>query len=187
MEFKKEISKCCTNWTDQFLNKRNCLNLRFHQVLITQKTSDLIEESNSSFLWGCKCRSGKTFMIGGIILKQLKVKQKLNVLIITPAPTETIPQFTNDLLYKFKDFDVFSIHNVENSKSVNRLNISNDNNIFIMSKQLLQKYIDDNVISVIKNLKLDIIAFDENHFQVQRNYLNLFYDHIVQKIQLRYI
>ena len=164
MEFKKEILKNSTNCTDLFLNKRSCLNLRFHQELITQKTSDLIEESNRSFLWGCKCRSGKTFMIGGIILKQLKIKRKLNVLIIVPAPTETVPQFTNDLLYKFKDFDQFTIHNIENSKLINNLNVSNNSNIFIMSKQLLQKYIDDNVIIAIKNLKLDIIAFDENHF-----------------------
>ena len=39
-----------------------------------------------------------------------------------------------------------------------------DSNIFVMSKQLLQKYIDDKTIMKIKNLKLDIIGFDENHF-----------------------
>ena len=33
-----------------------------------------------------------------------------------------------------------------------------------MSKQLLQKYINDKTIMKIKNLKLDIIGFDENHF-----------------------
>ena len=33
-----------------------------------------------------------------------------------------------------------------------------------MSKQLLQKYINEKTIMKIKNLKLDIIAFDENHF-----------------------
>ncbi len=47
-------------------------------------------------------------MIGGIILKQLKIKKKLNVLIIIPAPTETDPQFTDlskDILtsYSFKN------------------------------------------------------------------------------------
>ena len=40
----------------------------------------------------------------------------------------------------------------------------NDNNIFIISKQLLQKYINETTILKIKNLKLDIICFDENHF-----------------------
>ena len=33
-----------------------------------------------------------------------------------------------------------------------------------MSKQLLQKYINEKTIMVIKNLELDLIAFDENHF-----------------------
>ena len=33
-----------------------------------------------------------------------------------------------------------------------------------MSKQLLQRYINDELIMEIKNLELDIIGFDENHF-----------------------
>jgi len=145
------------------LNSKENLILRFHQELITQKTSHLISEGNKSFLWGCKCRSGKTYMFGGIVSKQLKVKNKLNVLIITPAPTETAPQFTNDLFNKFKDFDKFKIHHIEGSKSLDSIETS-DNNIFVMSKQLLQKYINEKTILKIKNLKLDIIGFDENHF-----------------------
>ena len=66
-------------------------------------------------------RSGKTFIFAGIIIKQLKIKKKLNVLIITPAPTETAPQFTNDLFNKFKDFDKFKIHHIEGSKSLETL------------------------------------------------------------------
>jgi hypothetical protein len=45
----------------------------------------------------------------------------------------------------------------------------NENNIFVISKQLLQKYINDETIMKIKNLKLDIIAFDENHFSGTTN------------------
>ena len=33
-----------------------------------------------------------------------------------------------------------------------------------MSKQLLQKYINMDTISIINNLKLDIIGFDKNYF-----------------------
>jgi len=164
LAFKQDIIKNKQeDWQTIYLNSKENLNLRFHQELITQKTSNLIEEGNKSFLWGCKCRSGKTYMFGGIIIKQLKVKNKLNVLIITPAPTETAPQFTNDLFNKFKDFDKFKIHHIEGSKSIDSIEIS-DNNIFVMSKQLLQKYINDKTIMKIKNLKLDIIGFDENHF-----------------------
>jgi len=164
LAFKQDIIKNKNkDWQTIYLNSKENLILRFHQELITQKTSNLIEEGNKSFLWGCKCRSGKTYMFGGIIIKQLKVKNKLNVLIITPAPTETSPQFTNDLFNKFKDFDKFKIHHIERSTLLDSIKIS-DNNIFVMSKQLLQKYTNDKTIMKIKNLKLDIIGFDENHF-----------------------
>ncbi len=164
LQFKKDIIKNTNeNWNEMYLSSKENLKLRFHQELITEKTSNLIEEGNKSFLWGCKCRSGKTYMFGGIIMKQFNVKKKLNVLIITPAPTETAPQFTNDLFNKFKDFDKFKIHHIEGSKSLESIEIT-DNNIFVMSKQLLQKYINEKTIMKIKNLKLDIIGFDENHF-----------------------
>jgi hypothetical protein len=162
--FKQDIIKNKNNdWTNIYLSPKENLILRFHQELITYKTSNLISEGNKTFGWFCKCRSGKTYMIGGIILKQYEIKKKLNVLIITPAPTETSPQFTDDLFNKFKDFDKFKIHHIEGSKSIDTIEIS-ENNIFVISKQLLQKYINEKTKSEIKNLKLDIIAFDENHY-----------------------
>ena len=169
LAFKQDIIKNKDNdWNEIYLLPKDNLVLRFHQELITHKTSTLIEEGNKSFLWGCKCRSGKTYMIGGVIIKQLDIMKKLNVLIITPAPTETLPQFTDDLFNKFKDFDKFKIHHIEGSKKLNSLELDN-NNIFVMSKQLLQKYINEKTIMTIKNLKLDIIAFDENHFSGTTN------------------
>jgi site-specific DNA-methyltransferase (adenine-specific) len=164
LAFKQDIIKNNKkDWQDIYFNNKEKLKLRFHQELITQKTSELIEEGNKIFGWFCKCRSGKTYMVGGIIIKQQEIKKNLNVLIITPAPTETAPQFTNDLFNKFNDFNNFKIHHIEGSKNIDLLEI-NDNNIFVMSKQLLQKYINEKTIMKIKNLKLDIIAFDENHF-----------------------
>jgi hypothetical protein len=164
LSFKQSIIKNINeNWSEIYLLPKENLNLRFHQELIVQKTSKLIEEGNKSFLWGCKCRSGKTFMVGGLIRNQLKIKRKLNILIITPAPTETLPQFTDDLFRKFRDFNNFLIHDIDGSKTIENIEID-DNNIFIMSKQLLQRYIKEDTIMKIKNLKLDIICFDENHF-----------------------
>ena len=168
LEFKNDIIKNKEkydklDYNELYLTPKDKLNLRFHQELITQKTSDLIAEGYKSFLWGCKCRSGKTYMSGGIIIKEADKKDKLNILIITPAPTETAPQFTDDLFNTFKDFDFFKIHNIEGSKSLKNLKLENGN-IFVMSKQLLQKYVNDNTIIEIKNLKLDLIIFDENHF-----------------------
>jgi hypothetical protein len=164
----KQSKKCTINYDELYLSTKCNLCLRFHQELITQKTSTLIEEGNKSFLWGCKCRSGKTYMIGGLIINQFEIKKKINVLIITPAPTETAPQFTDDLFNKFKDFEPFKIHYIEGSVNIKKIKLE-DNNIFIMSKQLLQKYIDDNTIMKIKNLNLDIIGFDENHFSGTTN------------------
>lgn len=154
------------NFDQLYMLPKDMLKLRFHQELITQKTSLLIDDGNKSFLWGCKCRSGKTYMAGGIIIKQFNKKNKLNVLIITPVPTETIPQFTEDLFDKFKDFDNFKIHHINGIKSITSINNGNigNNNIFIASKQLMQKYIDKKTIMNIKNLNLDMIIFDENHF-----------------------
>ena len=170
MRFKADMLKHMTaskhakiNYDEIYLSPKCNLCLRFHQELITQKTSNLIEEGYKCFLWGCKCRSGKTYMFGGLIMKQFEIKQKLHVLIITPAPTETAPQFTDDLFNKFKEFETFKIHHIDGSKNIESLSLD-ESNIFVMSKQLLQKYIDDKTIMKIKNLKLDIIGFDENHF-----------------------
>jgi hypothetical protein len=151
------------NYDEIYLSPKCNLCLRFHQELITQKSSNLAEEGYKCFLWACKCRSGKTYMLGGLIIKQFEIKQKLNVLIITPAPTETAPQFTDDLFNKFKEFEAFKIHHIDVSKKIKDL-VLGESNIFVMSKQLLENYIDDNTIMKIKNLKLDIIGFDENHF-----------------------
>lgn len=164
LKFRQDIIKNKNeNWNGIYLLPKDNLILRFHQELITKKTSDLIQNGNKSFLWGCKCRSGKTFIAGGIIVKQFDIKKKLNVLIITPAPTETMPQFTNDLFNKFREFNKFKIHDISNSKQLKKL-VLNKNNIFVASKQLLQNYINNETILAIKNLKLDIIAFDDIQF-----------------------
>jgi hypothetical protein len=165
LEFKNTIKNYhIKQYNEIFLSGKDKLCMRFHQEFITQKTSDLILKGQKQFLWGCKCRSGKTFMVGGLIIKQRK--EKFNVLIITPAPTETIPQFTEDLFHKYYDFNDFAIHSIEGSNSIQKINLSK-NNIFIASKQLLQKYTEQSsktTISIIKDLGLDLIIFDENHF-----------------------
>jgi hypothetical protein len=159
----KHIDKGEINFDELFFSPKSNLELRFHQELITDKTLELMRESHKSFLWGCKCRSGKTFMTGGLIMKYFEFYKKTNVLIITPAPTETAPQFTDDLFRKFKDFEQLEIHPIHGSESLEKI-VLGTNNIFIMSKQLLQRYIEDETIVQIQNLKLDIIIFDENHF-----------------------
>ena len=154
------------NYSEIYGSKRDILKLRFHQELICTKIQNLIIENNKSFLIGAKCRSGKTYMVGGLILKEAERKNnanlKFNVLIITPAPSETLPQFTNDLFEKFKDFDKFTIHKL-NGKNMKLKNLS-ENNIFIASKQFLQRHTHDNILKCLSKIKMDMIFFDENHF-----------------------
>ena len=52
------------------------LNFPFHQRLIEKRTSNLISEGNKKILWGCKPRSGKTYMSGLLIISQHKLYQK---------------------------------------------------------------------------------------------------------------
>ena len=164
--FKQDIIKNFNeDWTNLYLNKKENLKLRFHQELITNKTIDLINQNHKNFLWGCKCRSGKTYMTGGIILKLLNKFNNINILIITPAPTETIPQFTDDLFDKFIDFNNFKIHSLI-GKNIKNIELGN-NNIFIVSKQLLQKYINNKKIN---ELNVKMIIFDENHRTSTNNF-----------------
>ena len=150
-------------YNDTYTTKKDNLKMRFHQDLIIRKTADKIAEGEKQFLWGCKCRSGKTFMIGGLIVNQKEIKTKFNTLIITPAPTETAPQFTDDLFNSFLEFNNFDIHHVKDSKYLTNMKVDKTkSNIFVASKQLLQKYIKDDKINEFGILHL--IVFDENHF-----------------------
>ena len=153
------------NLNEIYFNNKEILILRFHQELLTNIIIDKIILGIKTFGLFCKCRSGKTFMVGGIITKLFKIKKKLNILIITPAPTETITQFTEDLFLNYLDFNEFAIFNVNGSEYLKNINIKNHfNNIFICSKQLLQNYTKENTNLTIKNLNIDLLVFDEIHY-----------------------
>jgi len=166
LKLKSKLLKYTINqYNEIFLNVNETLIFPFHQRLVERRTSNLIKDGNKTILWGCKPRSGKTYMAGNLILVQSEKYKKYNALIITPAPTETSPQFTDDLFRKYKDFENFKITHIKSSKDIININFqNNDNNIIVVSKQLLQMYINDKKIMQIKNLKLNIIIFDENHF-----------------------
>lgn len=163
LKLKKDLLKYkFEDYNNVFMKKKDKLITRFHQKLINQKTSNLIDDGEKQFLWGLKCRSGKTYCCADLI-RNYGENSLINVLIITPAPTETTPQF-EEVFDNFMGFENFNIHSIKSSKSINELKINtNKSNIFIMSKQLLQNYTGDNTIQKIKNLKLNLIFSDENH------------------------
>ncbi len=163
-EFKRQYAMVSpgTQLTEWFMNPKPVLKLRYHQDMISQKTHDLMKKGQKEFLWGCKCRSGKTYIVGGLVQKMHSKAQKVNILIVTPAPTETISAFAEGMFLKYRDFSGFKIHNIKSSKNLECFTVKNSN-IFIISKQLIQRYI-ENPVSNIKYSNLDLIVFDETHF-----------------------
>ena len=147
----------------KFCNEKIPLELRFHQELITYKQMERIYEGEKELLLGAKARSGKTYCVGGLIIKYYKKFGTINVLIITPAPTETLSQFTDDLFHKFIDFNGINIVEIKKGTDFETM-VLQGNNIIIVSKQLLDDYVCEKKVEAIQQLNLDFIVFDENHF-----------------------
>ncbi len=157
-----------------FCNTKIPLELRFHQDLITYKQMEKIDEGEKDLLLGAKARSGKTYCVGGLFVKYHRKYESLNALIITPAPTETLSQFTDDLFRKFRDFIGINIVEIKKGSDFDGI-VLQENNIIIVSKQLLDDYVFEKKVEVIMQLNLDFIVFDENHFhgttQMSKNIL----------------
>jgi hypothetical protein len=147
----------------KFCNAKVPLDLRFHQDLITSKQMEKIDEGEKEMLLGAKARSGKTYCVGGLFIKYHKKYNVMNGLIITPAPTETLSQFTDDLFHKFRDFIGINIVEIKKGSDFDGI-VLQENNIIIVSKQLLDDYVLEKKVLVIQQLNLDFIVFDENHF-----------------------
>jgi hypothetical protein len=153
---------------DKFYNTKVSLELRFHQDFITYQLLEKINKGEKDLLLGAKARSGKTYCVGGLFLKYYQKFNTLNALIITPAPTETLSQFTHDLFYKFRDFIGINIIEIKKGSDFIGMTLQK-NNIIIVSKQLLDDYVFEKKIISIKDLNLDGIVFDENHFHGTTN------------------
>jgi hypothetical protein len=89
---------------------------RFHQkYFIDYSCSCMKKYKTKNFIWGAVPRSGKSFMIGGLIAK---VKPKC-VLLYLGAITETKQQFI-DMFRKYEDFSDYEIHDCQNKTIKNR-------------------------------------------------------------------
>jgi hypothetical protein len=148
----------------KFCNAKIPLIPRFHQDLITHKQMERINEGEKEILLGAKARSGKTYCVGNLFIKYYKKYGTINGLIITPAPTETLTQFTDDLFHKFRDFDEINVVEIKKGTDFETMVLTDDKNIIIVSKQLLDDYVGGLKVEAIYNLNLDFIVFDENHF-----------------------
>ena len=154
--------------------RKNYLNLnkkifepKFHQHLFINQISKIIEttKTNKNILIGAIPRTGKTYILAGSIEKYISEikKKEYNFIIITPAPTETIPQYTEVFTdyINFNDINIISKINKHKEGGIN---------IYIYSKQKLdcddKKCNDDdeNIIDTLGKYKFDIIFIDEAHY-----------------------
>jgi hypothetical protein len=85
------------------------LKQRFHQLLITRSTMEYINAGHKRFIWGAVPRSGKTYMIGGLISdRNISNKVDNNIVLILGAKTETLGQFKN-MFTEFDDFKGYKL------------------------------------------------------------------------------
>ena len=114
----------------------NVIKPRFHQKFFINSTLQHIKEGNKKFVWGAVPRSGKSYMIGGLI----KERNETNtVLIVLGAKTETEEQF----IKMFCDNDDFKEYGIiTDSKRRNKCNERNTiitgKNIIILSQEKLK-------------------------------------------------
>ena len=141
-------------------NDKKILNLRFHQELCIEKSLNLIKKGEQNILWGHIPRSGKSYIMTGMIIKDSINKKRCNYLIITTAPKETIKQYLDVL--DCKELSEFKIVNM-NSIKKESIKLSKKN-IIISSKQYLQDKIKEKK-KLIKKLVMnyDITFCDESH------------------------
>jgi hypothetical protein len=143
--------------------KKQPLIFKLHQRLTISKTLKLIKDGKDRCLWGHIQRSGKSYILAGIIIKDSEDIKKCNYLIITTAPNETIEQYLKVLdCLQLSEFNVIYLHGKNSKPSLK------DKNIIICSKQFLQTKVKEGEektksISWLKDLNFNIRFIDESH------------------------
>ena len=148
--------------------KVNFIQPRFHQRLFIESTMNYIGE-HKKFIWGAIPRSGKSFMIGGLIGERNKNKSGNDIVLILGAKTETQSQF-KDMFENYSDFNDYNIF-VPGEKPIIRG--ETNRGIYLFSQELLKNRsqtdteFDDTTKEKYKSLftpgnKIDLF-FDEVH------------------------
>ena len=170
----KEFKKAYLNIGDIF---KQPFIARFHQELFIEKINALMKKGEKELLIGAIPRSGKTYIMAGIILRHVQEHMKAglsefyNYVIITPAPNETLSQYIE--AFDYNDFDRYNIK-AFNIKEKGKYEKVNCHKVYLSSKQLLDNGLKtkDKIEKKIENYfkddnleKIDpqIIFLDEAH------------------------
>ncbi len=164
------------DWDDLIALEKRPILFKPHQELCVTKTLELKQKQRQrEILWGHVQRSGKSYMIAGVIIKDSVTKSKCDYLIITTAPNETIDNYAKVMnCAQLDDFNVVLLDGKNKKPKLKK------KNIIICSKQFLQTKIERKAngksktkhasaqektknIAWLKNLDIDIRFIDESH------------------------
>ena len=156
---------------DYIINSnKTTLCLKMHQYLGVLKTLRMKNCKKKKILWGHIQRSGKSYIVGGCIIKDSKNKNECNYLVITTAPNETIEQQRKVFdCIQLTDFNIIVLNGKNKKPNLTK------KNIIICSKQFLQTKIDKGhdktkhseektkSIAWLKKMSFDMRFIDESH------------------------
>jgi hypothetical protein len=110
--------------------KMNNIQLRFHQKFVVDCTQAYIQQGITKFIWGAVPRSGKSYMIGGLIESRKEIGN--DIVIILGAKTETQSQFA--FMFTFANFDEYDVIIPGIKQSY-----SKDKKIYLLSQEWFKK------------------------------------------------
>ena len=146
---------------------KGSLSLYFHQELSIKKFTKLYQNENNILL-GCIPRSGKSFIMAGIINYFKNKSECQNYLILTTCPNETINQYL-DIFNNYIEFDDFNVYHLQKTTKPKGFK-SDTRNIIICSEQFLKyknskskKTSEIRNIKFLKELNIHIRFIDEAH------------------------
>jgi hypothetical protein len=140
--------------------KQKHIKYRFHQKLLIDCALRSIDKGHKKILYGCKPRSGKTYIGGGLMIELMRQKLNLNVLLITTAPKETLSQWREDLFDNHVDFNSFNRTDICTGKDFEKIDLTQKNHLISCSKQILDYHFDH---PKLKQIHFDLLIYDENH------------------------
>ena len=148
--------------------------LRFHQRYVVEYTDSMITpEKPGRFIWGAVARSGKTYMIGGLVAK----RRPKYVILVLGAINETKSQFIQDLFKKYTDLKYHKDTNPEGYSIIDfQVNKNPEinkelNYVIVISQESLRlKVVNDNKTETDpKNETVKMSADKRNHTKTKRN------------------
>lgn len=155
-----EFLKKHHNNVDNIVERKLELEPRFHQQYFINYTNAQIDKKHFKYIWGAVPRSGKSYMIGGLVA----LRQPQNVLIILGAVSETNQQFYK-MFEKFTgSFGRYNLVNISDEKDTAnkyaKIEPTKQNIVIISQQQLWQRHKATGQHKVIDKLK-ELLAVDD--------------------------